>query len=179
MGLFDSFYDEDSECPKCHAKVKSGRQTKQLESLVDSWNKGEFLQYHKYETIPEEEREKEYGNKAFGPFFRRTQEYQSDAPLLFNAKVPVHTSCRNCKALLGAYAKIVAGHFVGIVEAEADGEEKQLVIIKPETTAQDLREEFEKKALSPTRVLQARKGRVEGHRNSAQLAGQWTGLPQM
>jgi hypothetical protein len=145
MGLFDSFYDEDSECPRCHAKIKGDWQTKCLQSLLASWRKGDFLQYHKYERIPEEERKKKYGDKPFAPFLRRTEEYRSDAPLLFNGEVPVHTSCNKCEAWLEACAKIVAGHFTGIVEAEADGEEKELNIMKTETTAKTLREEFERR----------------------------------
>ncbi len=140
-GVFDSFHDEDSECPKCHAKIGGDWQTQRLESLFASWRKGDFLQYHKYELIPEEERKKKYGDRAFAPIIRRTKEYQSDAPLLFNAKVPVHTSCDNCKAWLEAYAKIVSGRFAGIVEAEADVREKEMVLISPD--AKTLREEFE------------------------------------
>ncbi len=64
---------------------------------------------------------------------------------MFNGKVPVHTSCDNCEAWLQAYAKVLDGRFTGIVEAEADGEEKEFVLIKPETTAKILREEFERR----------------------------------
>ncbi len=145
MGLFDSFYDEDSECPKCHAKVKGGWQTKHLDSFMESWRKGDFLQYRKLETIPEEERKRKYGDAAPFPLFRRTENYLSNAPLLFNGKVPVHQTCDGCKAWLEAYAKITNGRFVGIVEVEVDGEEKELVIIKPEATAKTLREEFERR----------------------------------
>lgn len=79
------------------------------------------------------------------PLFRRTENYLSDAPLLLNGKVPVHESCDGCKAWLEAYAKIANGRFAGIVEVEVDGEEKELVIIKPEATAKTLREEFERR----------------------------------
>ncbi len=108
-----------------------------------SWRKGDLLQYHKYERIPEEERKKEYGDRAFVPILRRTEEYQSDAPLLFNGKVPVHTNCNKCEAWLEAYAKVVGGRFAGIVEVEADVEEKELVVISPD--AKSLREEFERR----------------------------------
>ena len=145
MGMYDSFYDEDSKCPKCHMKMKGDWQTKHLDSFLGSWRKGDFLQYHKFETIPEEERKRKHGDKPLAPLLRRTNEYRSDAPLLFNGKVPVHTSCDNCNAWLEAYAKITNGRFAGIVEVEADGEEKELVLIKPETTAKTLREEFERR----------------------------------
>ena len=147
MGMYDSFYDEDSECPKCHAKITSDWQTKHLQSHMESWRKGDFLQYRKLETIPEEERKRKYGDTAlaFAPLFRRTENYLSDAPLLLNGKVPVHESCDGCKAWLEAYAKITNGRFAGIVEVEAEGEEKELVIIKPEATGKTLREEFERR----------------------------------
>ncbi len=144
MGMFDSFYDEDSECPKCHTKVKGDWQTKRLQSLMESWRRGDFLQYRRLEVVPEEERKEKDRGTLFGAF-RRTSDYLSDAPLLFNGKVPVHTSCDKCDARLEAYAKILDGRFVGIVEVEADGEEKELVLIKPETTAQTLREEFNRR----------------------------------
>jgi hypothetical protein len=38
MGLYDSFYDEDSKCPKCNAKITTDWQTKHLESC---WSHGE------------------------------------------------------------------------------------------------------------------------------------------
>ena len=147
MGMYDSFYDEDSECPKCHAKITSDWQTKHLQSLMESWRKGDFLQYRKLETIPEEERKRKYGDTAlaFAPLFRRTENYLSDAPLLFNGKVPVHQSCDGCKAWLEAHAKIANGMFAGIVEVEADGEEKELVMTTPEGAAKILREEFERR----------------------------------
>jgi hypothetical protein len=145
MGVYDSFYDQDSECPKCHVKIGGDWQTKRLECLFGSWRKGDFLQYHKYELIPEEERKQKYGDREFGPIIRRTEEFRSDAPLLFNGKVPVHTSCRKCEAWLEAYAKIIGGLFVGIVEAEADAKEKELVVISPD--AKTLREEFEARLL--------------------------------
>ncbi len=141
MGVYDSFYDKESKCPKCHAGIRGDWQTKHLESLFGSWRKGDFLQYHKYEPIPEEERKRKYGDRAFGPILRRTEKYLSDAPLLFNGKVPVHTSCDKCEVWLEAYAKIVSGRFAGIVEAEADVKEKELVLISPD--AKTLREEFE------------------------------------
>ncbi len=142
MGLYDSFYDEDSKCPKCNAKIKTEWQTVQFECLLESWKKRDFVQYHKWELIPEKERKKLYGDMKLGPSSRRTNQYLSDAPLLLNGKVPVRTSCKKCKSSLEAYAKVVAGKFMGIIEIEADGEEKEFVIFRPETTAKSLREEF-------------------------------------
>ena len=142
MGLYDSFYDEDSKCPKCNAKIKTEWQTVQFECLLESWKKRDFVQYHKWELIPEKERKKLYGDMKLGPSSRRTNQYLSDAPLLLNGKVPVRTSCRKCESSLVAYAKVVAGRFKGIVEIEADGERKEFVIFRPETTANSLREEF-------------------------------------
>ena len=95
--------------------------------------------------IPEEELEKIYRDRQFRPSIRRTEAYESDAPLFFNAKVPVHTFCDKCEAWLEAYAKIVGGLFVGIVETEADVKEKELVVISPD--AETLREEFKSRLL--------------------------------
>jgi hypothetical protein len=140
--MFDSFYDEDSKCPKCSAKITTDWQTKHLECLLESWQKGDFVQYRKLERIPEEERKRDYRDRRFAPIFRRTNEPLRDAPLLFNGKVPVHTSCDECKSWHEAYAKIVGGRFTGIVEIEANREEKKFVVVIPETTTRSLREEF-------------------------------------
>ncbi|HEX4919550.1 MAG TPA: hypothetical protein VFV92_02280, partial [Candidatus Bathyarchaeia archaeon] len=112
-----------------------------LESLGEHWNKGDFLQYRKLEVIPERERKRKYEDQIFAPMFRKTNKLLSDAPLFFNAKIPVHTSCDNCNAWLEAYAKIVGGNFAGIVEAEASEKEKLLVVVS--TDAKTLREEYE------------------------------------
>src|SRR3989442_15991730 len=40
VGLSDSFYDEDSKCPKCQRRIQQGWQTKRLDSLMESWHKG-------------------------------------------------------------------------------------------------------------------------------------------
>ena len=141
MGTYDSFYDEDSTCPKCNAKVGEW-QTKRLDSLLAHWKKGDFFQYRKYESIPEEERREKYGHRKFAPILRITEKFQSDTPILSNGEVPVYTSCDSCNAWLEAYAKITDGRFVGIIEVEVGGEEKELVLIKPETNAKTLREEF-------------------------------------
>jgi len=142
MGMYESFYDEDSKCPKCNAKITTDCQTKHLECMLESWHKGDFVQYRKLERIPEKERKRDYPDSIFPPLFRRTNEPVRDAPLLFNGKVPVHTSCDECKSWLEAYAKIVGGRFTGIVEIEANREEEKFVIVIPETTAKSLREEF-------------------------------------
>jgi hypothetical protein len=140
MGLSDSFYDEDSKCPKCQRRVRQGWQTKRLESLMESWRKGDFFQYTKWETIPERER-RNHADKSLSPFIRKNRKYLSNVPLVFNGKVPVHASCENCNTWIEAYAKITSGKFVGIVEAEATGKEKELVTIP--RTAKMLRAEFE------------------------------------
>lgn len=142
MGLYDHFYDEDSKCPKCNAKIKTEWLTRQFECLMESWEKGDFVQYHKWKPIPEKKRKKLYGDMKLAPSSRRTNHYLSDAPLLLNGKVPVGTSCGKCKSSLEAYAKVVAGRFKGIVEIEADGERREFVIFRPETTAKSLRAEF-------------------------------------
>jgi len=143
VGMSDSFYDEDSKCPKCNRRIEEGWQIKRLESLMESWHKGDFVQYTKLETIPEDERKRKYGDHPLSPFLRKTRKYLSDAPLIPNGKVPVHTSCSNCNSWLEAYAKIINGKFDRIVEAEATREEKELVIIP--RTAKRIREEFERR----------------------------------
>ena len=42
MGLYDRFYDEDSKCPKCSAKIATEWLTKQFECLMDTWKKGDI-----------------------------------------------------------------------------------------------------------------------------------------
>jgi hypothetical protein len=143
VGLSDRFYDEDSKCPKCQGRIDEGWQTKRLDSLMESWHKGDFLQYTKLETIPEDERRRKYGNHPLTPFLRRTKKYLSDSPLILNGMVPVHTSCSNCDSWLEAYAKITNGKFDRIVEAEATREEKELVVLP--RTAKKIREEFERR----------------------------------
>jgi len=143
VGLSDSFYDEDSKCPRCHRRVEQGWQTKRLESLMESWHKGDFVQYVKLKPIPEAERKRKYGNDPLTPFLRKTKKYLSDAPLILNGMVPVHTSCSNCDSWLEAYAKITNGKFDGIVEAKATREEKELVILPK--TAKKIREEFDRR----------------------------------
>ncbi len=145
MGMFDSFYDEDSKCAKCNARVTTGWQTKRLESLFEEWRKGDFLQYRILETIPERERKRKYGNAKWAPAFRKTNKYLSNEPILHTGKVPVEAHCGNCDTWLQAYAKITNGRFVGIVEVEADGEAKELIVFKPGTTAKALREEFQRR----------------------------------
>jgi len=141
MGVYDTFWDEDAECPKCHSKVREW-QSKKFQPFLEHWKKGEFLQYRKIETVPEEERRHKDGSISDFGSFRRTKEYLSDVPLMFAGKVPVHMSCGDCHAWLEAYAKIVKGRFTGVVEIEKDGNPKELVLIKHETTAEELRREF-------------------------------------
>ncbi len=143
MGMVDGFRDEDAECPKCHAKVAEW-QTKDLERLGERWDRGDFVQYRKLKRIPENERKRKHGDKPF-PLFQTSKEFLSDAPLLFNGKIPVHTSCKKCHAWLEGYAKILDGRFVGIVEAEADVKPKQRVLIKHQITGQTLRIDYERR----------------------------------
>ncbi len=143
MGMVDGFRDEDAECPKCHAKVAEW-QTKDLERLGERWDRGDFVQYRKLKRIPENERKRKHGDKPFPPF-QTSKEFLSDAPLLFNGKIPVHTSCKKCHAWLEGYAKILDGRFVGIVEAEADVKPKQRVLIKHQITGQTLRIDYERR----------------------------------
>jgi hypothetical protein len=110
---------------------------------MESWHKGDFLQYTKLEAIPEDERRGKYLDKLSTPLLQRTKEYLSERPLILNGKVPVHTSCRRCDSWLEAYAKIINGKFERIVEAEATREEKELVILPK--TAKKIREEFERR----------------------------------
>lgn len=140
MGMFDSFEDASAKCPKCHAKVNEW-QTKNLESLGERWKKGDFLQYRKWEALPESRRKRKPREIGFGPLFRTTSKFVSDAPLFFNAKIPVHYDCSNCNAWLEGYAKIVGGRFAEIVEIEATRKEKLLVVISPD--AKTLRQEYE------------------------------------
>jgi hypothetical protein len=143
MGMFDSFHDENGECPKCRTKV-TGWQTKDLDSLGEYWKIGDFVQYRKLKRIPEKERKREYGDSPF-PLFQTSKEDLSDAPLLFNGKVPVYTSCEKCNARLQGYAKILDGGFTALVEIEADVMPKQRVLIKRKTTAQTLRADYEER----------------------------------
>ncbi len=145
MGMVNSFHDEDAECPKCDTKVTEW-QTKDLERLGEYWQKGDFVQYRKLERIPEKERKREYGESPF-PLFQTSKEYLSDAPLLFNGKIPVHMSCKKCHAWLEGYAKVLDGSFAGIVEVEADVKPKKRVIIKSQITAQTLRTDYERRLL--------------------------------
>jgi len=142
MGLYDRFYDEDSKCPKCNAKITIEWLTKQFECLMETWKKGDIVQYRRLEEVPEGERKRGYGKGKFAPSLRKTDEYLGDKPLLLNGKVPVGTNCRKCESWLEAYAKVVDGRFMGIVEIEVDGERKEFVVFRPETTAKSLRKEF-------------------------------------
>ena len=110
---------------------------------MESWHKGDFVQYTKLETIPKKEGRRRYRDKPSMPLLGNTKEYLSDQPLILNGKVPVHTSCSNCDSWLEAYAKITNGKFDRIVEPDATREEKELVTI-PET-AKLLRGEFERR----------------------------------
>jgi hypothetical protein len=110
---------------------------------MESWHKGDFVQYTKLESIPEKEKKRKYGDDPLAPFLRRTKEYLNDAPLILNGKVPVHASCSHCDSWLEAYAKVTNGKFDKIVEAEATREEKELVILA--RTAKKIREEFERR----------------------------------
>src|SRR6266581_620985 len=134
MGMVDGFRDEDAECPKCHAKITEW-QTKDLERLGERWDRGDFVQYRKLKSIHESDRKRKYDDSPF-PLFQTSKEFLSDAPLLINGKIPVHTSCKQCRAWLEGYAKILDGRFAGIVEAEADVKPKQRVLIKRQVTAQ-------------------------------------------
>jgi len=142
MGLYDRFYDEDSKCPKCNANITTEWLTKQFECLMQTWKKGDIVQYRRFEEITEEERKRGYGKRNFAPSLRKTFEYLGDKPLLLNGKVPVGTNCRKCESWLEAYAKVLDGRFTGIVEIEADGDRKEFVEFRPETTAESLRKEF-------------------------------------
>src|SRR5437870_4674821 len=86
MGLYDRFYDEDSKCPKCSAKIATEWLTKQFECLMDTWKKGDIVQYRRLEEIPEEERKRGYGKRKFAPSLRKTVEYLGDKPLLLNGE---------------------------------------------------------------------------------------------
>src|SRR6266568_8137023 len=142
MGLIDSFYDEDSTCPKCGTKTVRDWQTKHLQRLHGSWRKGDFLQYRRPVNPREEKRERKYGKVLSAPASPDGEGYVSDSPLLFNGKVPVHQTCNNCNSRLAAYARIIDGKFTGIVEIEADQEKGELVIDRVEVTAKTLREEL-------------------------------------
>jgi hypothetical protein len=142
MGTYDSFYDEESTCPKCQATVKREWQTRRLERLFEHWKKRDFLQYRRWEPIPERERKKKFGNSKLAPAFRITEKFERKTSLLLAGKVPVYNRCNTCKSRLSAHAKITDGKFVGIVEAEVGDRDKEFIRIFPRTTAKTLREEF-------------------------------------
>lgn len=144
MGMYDSFYDEDSECPKCHTRVREGWQTKRLESLLENWKKGDFFQYRRVIDNPDW-KPGGRGLAGFVGMLKKLDEPIKTEPIIHNGKVPVHTTCESCDAGLEAYAKILDGRYVGIVEVDADGEPKELFIIKPEMTAKMLRDEFHRR----------------------------------
>ncbi len=146
MGLFDTFIDEDSTCPNCKAKV-SDWQTKDLDNLMERWKKGDFVQYRKLEIITEEERKQKYPDDKFAPL-RRTKQFVSNIPLMSYGKIPVDTSCDDCEAWLEAYAIIQGGRFSGIVKIDVDGKDRDLVLIRSEKSAKELREEFEERLSS-------------------------------
>ena len=141
--MFDGFRDRDAKCPKCYGKVTEW-QTKDLERLGEYWEKGDFVQYRKLKRIPEKGRKRKHGDRPF-PLFQTSKEYLSDAPVLFNGKIPVHMSCEKCHAWLEGYAKILDGRFAGIVEAEADVKPKRRVLIKRQITAHALKIDFERR----------------------------------
>jgi hypothetical protein len=142
MGMIDSFYDEDSTCCKCRARMVGDWQTKHLQRLHGSWSKGDFLQYRNLANPREGDRKRKRGKVGLPSTSCESEGYVSDAPLLFNGKVPVHQTCDNCSSRLVAYARILDGKFTGIVEMEADREEGELVIDREEITARTLREEL-------------------------------------
>ncbi len=143
--MYDFFFDPDSTCPKCMSPVNREWQTQRLDGLFEHWKKGDLLQYHKYELIPEEERRTKWGGWKFPTTYRVNEEFVKDEPLLPGGMVPVYTMCDGCSAWLNAYAKISDGKFLGIVEVEPSEEEKEFIKIKPETTAAILHSEFEKR----------------------------------
>jgi hypothetical protein len=49
---------------------------------MQTWKKGDYVQYRKLEEIPKEERKREHGNRKFTPSLRKTDEYLGDKPLL-------------------------------------------------------------------------------------------------
>jgi hypothetical protein len=140
--MIDSFYDEDSTCCKCGARMVRDWQTKHLQRLHGLWRKGDFLQYRKLADPRETKRKSIPANGELALASAERDGYVSDAPLLFNGKVPVHQTCDNCDSRLVAYARILDGKFTGIVEIEADREEGELVIDLAEVTAKTLREEL-------------------------------------
>lgn len=144
MGLFDSFYDEDSTCPECHVKVSSDWQTKSLQSVLMSWHKGEPLQYTRPETIRKAKKRSRGRARTFAPTLQWTTGIDSESLLIFDGKVPVLTTCENCKALLWGYAQITDARFEGIVEIETD-ETKTRPVIVPEKTAKSLRDDYERR----------------------------------
>ncbi len=144
MGLYDSFYDEDSKCPKCHAKVAGGWQTKSLQSVMWSWHRGDILQYTRPETIPEGKRTRGKGGRTAAPTLQRSMEIDDDSLLIFDGKVPVLEICENCKTVLRGYARIYDARFESIVEIETDKKEIRTVII-PERTAESLRDDYERR----------------------------------
>ena len=73
MGMFDSFYDADSKCPNCNAKVTTDWQTKHLECMLESWRKGDFVQYRKLARISEEERKRDFTQTTDSPPFSEGQ----------------------------------------------------------------------------------------------------------
>jgi hypothetical protein len=141
MGMIDSFYDEDSSCPNCGAKLVRDWQTKHLQRLNESWLKGDFLQYSKLSS-PREGLKRKRGKQGPARASSQRKEYASDAPLLFNGRVPVHQTCDGCRTRLVAYARILDGRFTSITEIGTHGEERDLIIARAEATARSLRIEF-------------------------------------
>jgi len=140
--MIDSFYDEDSTCPKRGSKLAGDWQTKHLQRLHGSWRRGDFLQYRKTIPPPEEQRKGKPGIIGLGFVAGGGAQFVSDAPLLLNGKVPVHQICDNCHSRLVAYARILQGRFTRIVEIESGREEGELLIDSAGVMAKSLREDL-------------------------------------
>lgn len=121
--MFDTFIDKNAVCPKCESRQKDW-QTKDLQSLGESWNVGDFFQYHYLRNLTRREKEtiiKEGKGVANAkgelilPMFTRGR-YMSKLPIVANGKVEVYTGCDNktCGAWLEGLAVINKGRFAGI-----------------------------------------------------------------
>ncbi len=126
--------------PKMSFKVKRRLADKATGISSRTVGEGRPLQYRKVIENPDWKPE-----RGFLGRLKKLDEPVENEPIIDNGKVPVHRSCETCSAWLEAYAKILDGHFVGVVEVQVDGEPKELVLIKPETTAKALREEYERR----------------------------------
>ncbi len=121
--MFDTFIDDESVCPRCKSRQHDW-QTKDLQSLGESWHVGDFFQYHYLRSLTKSEKERiikegrgmvNSKGKLIAPLFTRGR-YMSKLPILSNGKVEVYTSCKNkaCGAWLEALAVIKKGKFVEI-----------------------------------------------------------------